>query len=267
MNTSSIASSKLEKVLGIDIGGTGIKHAVVDMNNGKLLTKSEKVATPKPATPKAIFSVISGIINNSKWDGPIGCGFPAVVKNGVVKSAANIAKDWIGFDALNELSKLVSPSHPVNIINDADAAGLAEMRFGAGKDYNHPDGGVVWMITLGTGIGTALFVDSVLVPNTELGHIEIDGVDAEKNAATVIREQNGWSWEEWGARVNKYLRTVEFLFSPDAFIVGGGVSESYEKFFPYLHLDAKLFPAKMANDAGIVGAALGVNLLKSTSTN
>lgn len=265
MNTSSIASSKLKKVLGIDIGGTGIKHAVVDMNNGKLLTRPEKIATPKPATPKAIFDVISGIIDNLEWDGPIGCGFPAVVKKGVAKSAAHVAKEWIGFDALKALSELVSQSHPVNIINDADAAGLAEMRFGAGKDYNHPEGGVVMMITLGTGIGTALFVDGFLVPNTELGHIEIDGVEAEKNAATVIREQNGWSWEEWGGRVNKYLQTIEFLFSPDVFIIGGGVSESYEKFFPYLHLDAKFFPAKMANDAGIVGAALGVNLLKGTS--
>lgn len=263
MNTSTNPSSNMEKVLGIDIGGTGIKHAVVDMNDGALLTTSVKTATPKPATPKAIFSVVSGIIDNLKWDGPIGCGFPAVVKNGVTKSAANIAKDWIGFDALNALSKLVS--HPVNILNDADAAGLAEMRFGAGKDYNHPGGGVVMMITLGTGIGTALFVDGVLVPNTELGHIEIDGIDAEKNAATVVREQNGWTWKEWGGRVNKYLQTIEFLFSPDAFIIGGGVSESHEKFFPYLHLDAKFFPAKMANDAGIVGAALGVNLLKGTS--
>lgn len=263
MSTRPNASSNPEKALGIDIGGTGIKYAVVDMNDGKLLTKSVKIATPRPATPKAILPVISGIIDNLKWNGPIGCGFPAVVKNGVTKSAANIAKDWIGFDALSALSKLTP--HPVNIINDADAAGLAEMRFGAGKDYNHPGGGVVMMITLGTGIGTALFVNGILLPNAELGHIEIDGVDAEKNAATVIREQNNLSWEEWGERVNKYLQTVEFLLSPDAFIIGGGVSESHEKFFRYLHLDAKLFPAKMANDAGIVGAALGVNLLKGTS--
>lgn len=252
-------AATMDRVLGIDVGGTGIKAGVVDIAQGKLLTGTEKIPTPQPATPAGIFSAIEQILEKFHWDGPIGCGFPAIVKKGVTRSAANIDREWIGYDALGQLKKLTS--HPVNIINDADAAGLAEMRFGAGKPFNHERGGVVLMITLGTGIGSALFVNGNLLPNSELGHIEIDGVEAEKNAATVIRERNGWSWEEWGRRVNRYLQTLEFLLSPDVIIVGGGVSESNEKFFPFLNLQACLLAAKMGNDAGIVGAALAAGEL------
>lgn len=251
----------MERVLGIDVGGTGIKAGIVDIRQGKLLSGTEKIPTPQPATPAGIFSAIEQILEKFCWDGPIGCGFPAIVKKGITHSAANISPEWIGYDALGQLKKLTS--QPVNIMNDADAAGLAEMRFGAGKPFNHERGGVVLMITLGTGIGSALFVNGHLLPNTELGHIEIDGVEAEKNAATVIRERNGWSWEEWGKRVNRYLQTIEFLLSPDVIIVGGGVSESKEKFFPFLKLQACLLAAKMGNNAGIVGAALAVGELVS----
>lgn len=249
----------MDRVLGIDVGGTGIKAGVVDIAQGKLLSEAKKIPTPQPATPAGIFSAIEKMLEKFHWDGLIGCGFPAIVKKGVTRSAANIDREWIGYDALGRLKGLTA--HPVNIINDADAAGLAEMRFGAGKPFNREHGGVVLMVTLGTGIGSALFVNGQLLPNSELGHIEIDGVDAEKNAATVIRERNGWSWEEWGKRVNKYLQTIEFLLSPDVIIVGGGVSESKEKFFPFLNLQARLLAARMGNDAGIVGAALAVGEL------
>ncbi len=251
----------MDRVLGIDVGGTGIKAGVVDIAQGKLLSEAKKIPTPQPATPAGIFSAIEKMLEKFHWDGLIGCGFPAIVKKGVTRSAANIDREWIGYDALGRLKGLTA--HPVNIINDADAAGLAEMRFGAGKPFNREHGGVVLMVTLGTGIGSALFVNGHLLPNSELGHIEIDGVEAEKNAATVIRERNGWSWEEWGKRVNKYLQTIEFLLSPDVIIIGGGVSESKEKFFPFLDLQACLLAAKMGNDAGIVGAALAVGELGS----
>jgi polyphosphate glucokinase len=258
MSINSDAERLSGKVLGIDIGGTGIKSGIVDTEKGVLTTEVKKIPTPQPSTPEAIFTVIRDIIYEFNWYGAIGCGFPAIVKKGIPRSAANISKEWIGYDALKELTKITA--HPVNMINDADAAGLAEMRFGAGKAHNGSGVGVVMMITLGTGIGSAIFVDGVLLPNTELGHIEINGVEAEKNAATVVRERNGWTWEEWSKHVNRYLQTIEFLFSPDVIIIGGGVSESYEKFFPYLNVTAKLVPAQMGNNAGIIGAALGIKL-------
>jgi polyphosphate glucokinase len=260
MSTNSEAEGLPGEILGIDIGGTGIKGGIVDIENGKLLSETVKIPTPDPSIPAAVFAIILEMMNRFSWKGSIGCGFPAIVKNGIPKSAANISKEWIGYNALGELKKITP--HPVNIINDADAAGLAEMRFGAGKEYSSTGGGIVLMITLGTGIGSAIFVDGRLLPNTELGHIEIDGIEAEKNAATIVRERNGWTWEEWSRHVYRYLQVIEYLFSPDIIIIGGGVSESSEKFFPYLKLKARLVPARMANDAGIIGAALGVKLLK-----
>ncbi len=243
-------------VLGIDIGGTGIKASTVNLNSSKLTGKHLKVPTPQPSTPEAILSGINKILSELNWKGPIGSGFPGVIKKGRVFTAANLSKEWIGINIENEFKEFTSKK--VAIINDADAAGLAEMKFGAGAEYYKHKGGVVLMVTLGTGIGSALFVDGHLVHNTEFGHIEIDGIDAEKRAATVHKEREDLSWEEWGARVNKYLRTMENLLSPDVFIVGGGVSESSERFFPFINVNAKLVPAQMGNDAGIVGAALAV---------
>ena len=256
MALNQLTKNDPKKVLGIDIGGTSIKAAPVDVAGGKLLAEAMRVATPQPATPKAVVNVIQDILQHFQWQGAIGCGFPGVVKNGITLSAANVAKEWVGYHFRKKLQALTSGV--VGIINDADAAGLAEMRFGAGKPYNRHSGGVVMIITLGTGIGSAMFVDSHLVPNTELGHLKMNNMDAEKQAATVIREQEGLTWEVWGGRVNRYLQMLEKLFSPDVFIIGGGVSESSEKFFPFIDVTATLLAAQMGNDAGIVGAALAV---------
>lgn len=254
--TAEQQSVQKNSILGIDIGGTGIKAALVNPVKGKLLTEPKWLATPRPATAKAMLSIIGQLIDQLKWQGPIGCGFPGVVKNGVVLTAANLEKDWIGINLADELAKLTK--EPVKAINDADAAALAEMKFGAGAVRNKHGGGVVLLFTLGTGIGSALFVDGHLVPNTELGHIEMNGIDAEKLAATVIRERENLSWDVWGDRVNRYLKYMEKLFSPDCIIIGGGVSESPEKFFPFLNLKIEILPAKMGNDAGIIGAGLAM---------
>ena len=244
-------------VLGVDVGGTGIKSALVDLESGELASERIALKTPNPSTPNGIFDVISQVTEELEWNGPIGCGFPAVVKNGVTLTAANVSKEWVGFDALQVLKKMTAG--PVGIVNDADAAGLAEMRFGAGRPFNRAGGGTVVMITLGTGIGSGLFVEGNLSPNTELGHIELDGYDAEDRAATVIREKERLSWMEWGERVNRYFQALEFLLNPDVIIVGGGVSAASEKFFPYIQVKTRLLPAQLYNDAGIIGAALAVD--------
>ncbi len=254
-----IADSKNKNtlVLGIDIGGTGIKTAIVKADSGEILDEPTYNLTPPPLDLKAILSVISDDVKKKKWQGPIGCGFPGVVKDGEIKTAANLNQSLIGAQLVKEIKKL-TPGR-VTLMNDADAAGMAEMKFGAGQSRNKPNGGLVMMITLGTGIGSALFFNGVLLPNTEFGHIEMCGKDAEKLAATVIRERENLSWAEWGSRVNDYLNMLEFLLSPDCFIIGGGVSANPEKFFPFIKLKAELVPAKMGNNAGIIGAALAVN--------
>ncbi len=243
-------------ILGIDIGGTGIKAALVAADQGKLLDKPLKMITPQPATFESMFKLICELVQQLNWHGSIGCGYPGVVKNGRVFTAANLHPSWIGVNLADRLSEVTSGA--VSVINDADAAGIAEMVFGAGQSRNKKGGGVVLLFTLGTGIGSALFVDGHLVPNTEFGHIIMDGIDAEKLAATVVRERENLSWEVWAKRVNRYLQYMEMLFSPDCMIIGGGVSENPELFFPYLDLKTEVLPAKMANDAGIIGAALSV---------
>ena len=250
--------TKANVVLGIDIGGTGIKAAPVDIDKGELTQERFRVDTPQPPTPKKMMPALKEIIEHWKWKGEIGCGFPGVMKKGEVYTAANLSKKWIGINIAQELERMSSCR--VVVINDADSAGLAEMKFGAGKDYNRHGGGVVMMVTLGTGIGTALFVDGHLVHNTELGHIEIDGEDAEKKAAGSRRERENLSWKKWGKRVNKYLQTMEKYLSPDLYIIGGGVSKRSEKFFVYIDVKAKIVPAQMLNNAGIVGAALALEL-------
>lgn len=248
------------EILGIDIGGSGIKGAVVDVTTGELLTERFRLPTPQPSRPEDVAAVVGEIARHFEWTGPIGCTFPAVIRNGVAYTAANVDKAWIGTDARRLFSQ--ATGCPVTVINDADAAGIAEMVFGAGKDRP----GVVIMLTIGTGIGSALFVDGHLAPNTELGHIEIDGVDAEEIASDRVRKEKDLSWKKWAKRLNKYLQRVEFLLSPDLLILGGGVSKKFEKFAPYLETQAPVVPAEMRNNAGIIGAALAAHALVTASS-
>lgn len=236
--------------LGIDIGGTGMKAAPVDVTTGTFLTERRKIFTPQPATPAAMAQVVAELVGTFEWTGPVGVAFPTIVRHGVAKSAANIDPSWIGTDV--DATFTEASGCDVHVVNDADAAGIAEMRFGAGRDRM----GVVLMLTFGTGIGSALFSDGVLVPNTELGHLEIDGHDAETRASARARERDDLTWKQWVKRVNRYLEVVDFLFSPDLVIAGGGVSRQPQKWMPYLKTDLEIVPAAMTNDAGIVGAAL-----------
>lgn len=238
------------QILGIDIGGTGIKGAPVDTATGLLMEPRYRLLTPDPAKPKAIARVVGELVEHFEWKGPIGCGFPAAIRQGVALTAANIDSQWIGTDVAALFSQVTAC--PVKVINDADAAGLAEVTFGAGRDVS----GVVMMITIGTGLGTALFVDGRLVPNTELGHIEMDGKDAEWKASEAARLREDLSWKKWAKNLDQYLQTLERLFWPDLFIVGGGAIKRKEKFLPLLTVQTRVVPALMGNDAGIVGAAL-----------
>lgn len=242
-------TSAAETALGVDIGGSAIKAAPVDVASGNLLQPRQRVSTPNPSTPKAVGEVVGELARRFDWHGPVGCTFPAIVKHGVTLSAANVDASWIGTDADALLTE--ATGCPVTVINDADAAGVAEMRWGAGRDHR----GLVIMVTLGTGIGTAMFIAGALVPNTELGHLVIRGKDAEARASAVARKERNLSWPEWAALVDEFLRYVERLFSPDLFIIGGGVSEKADRFLPLLTVTAEVVPAAMGNDAGIAGAA------------
>lgn len=244
--------------MGIDIGGSGIKGALVDTVKGELATERHRIPTPKPATPDAVAGVVKELVEHFDYKGSIGCTFPAIVRRGVVHSAANVDKSWIGTDADALFEKATGQS--VHMLNDADAAGVAEMEFGAGKGQE----GVVFMITLGTGIGTALFTDGQLVPNTELGHMELGGKEVEPRASANAKENKGLSWKKWGKRLDEYFNYLEALFSPDLFIVGGGISKKSEKFFPYIKTDAPVVAAELRNEAGIVGAAYQVSMKKSS---
>jgi polyphosphate glucokinase len=236
--------------LGIDIGGTGIKGAPVDVRRGTLLAERLRIPTPQPATPKAVAATVATIAEHFEWKGAVGATMPGVVKDGVLLTAANIDKKWLGTDAAALFSAATGLT--VTVLNDADAAGVAEMRFGAGKGRK----GVVVIITLGTGIGFALFNNGVLLPNTELGHIEIKGKDAEDRASARVRDESDVSWKKWGKRVDEYLDHIDALLWPDLIIIGGGVSKKADKFFPLLNTRAEIAAAKLENDAGIVGAAL-----------
>jgi polyphosphate glucokinase len=237
---------------GIDIGGTGIKGAIVDTATGQLLTERKRILTPQPATPDAVAKVVAELVAASDWEGFIGATFPAVIKHGVALSAANVDPSWVGTDADKVFSEAVGPNSVVVVLNDADAAGIAEQRFGAAKGVD----GVVMLLTFGTGIGSALLMNGVLVPNTELGHLELDGHDAETRAAASVRDEHGMSYRKWAKRVNAYMQHVESLFTPDLFVVGGGVSKNADKWVPLLELRTPVVPAQLLNDAGIVGAAI-----------
>jgi len=238
--------------LGIDIGGSGIKAAPVDVATGKLLAPRQKIATPRPALPEAVADVVKELAAASfGWSGPVGITFPGVVTDGVTRTAANLDPAWIGLDAASLFAE--AAGNPVRVLNDADAAGVAEMTFGAGVG----EPGTVLMLTFGTGIGSALFTQGVLVPNTEFGHIEIRGEEAEKRASEHAKELRDLSWGKWAGRVDEYLRHMEALLSPHLIIVGGGISKQADKWVPRLTgIRARIVPAVMLNEAGIVGAAM-----------
>jgi polyphosphate glucokinase len=238
-------------VLGIDIGGSGIKGAPVSTADGALTRDRLRIETPQPAEPKAVADVIAQIVAHFDLPGPVGVTFPGVVQDGVVRTAANVDRSWIGQNAAAIFGAEIG--RPVTVHNDADAAGIAEMSHGAGRGQR----GVAVMVTFGTGIGSALFIDGTLVPNTEFGHLEIRGKDAELRAAARIREEQDLSWHKWAKHVDEYLARLEALLSPDMIIIGGGVSKHAEKFVPRLEsVRAPIVPAQLGNHAGIVGAAI-----------
>lgn len=241
--------------LGIDIGGSGIKGAPVDLDRGELAGERHRIPTPQPAEPKAVAEIVGKVVRYFDWKDPIGITFPAVIKNGRTLTAANVDKSWIGTDG----EKLFAEKSgcPVVLLNDADAAGLAEMTFGAGKGRK----GVVILLTLGTGIGSAIFTDGVLLPNTEFGHMEIRGKDAEHRASARIRKEKKLGWKSWAKNINEFLARMDILFSPDLYIIGGGVSRRHDKFFPFLESKAEMVPALLRNHAGIIGAALAAKSL------
>lgn len=240
--------------IGVDVGGTGIKGAVVDLETGELLTERHRIPTPQPATPDAVAITVADVVAEAAaahpCEGTIGCAVPGVVTGGVVRTAANIDPSWIGADGRRLIGE--ATGRDAVLLNDADAAGLAEIRFGAGRDR-----GTIVLITLGTGIGSAVFVDGSLVPNTELGHLQMWGDSAEEKASAKARERHELDWETWAVtRVNPYLAYVEDLFWPDLIVLGGGITKRPDRFMPYLRTRAELVTAELRNNAGIVGAAL-----------
>ncbi|MFI9615691.1 polyphosphate--glucose phosphotransferase [Streptomyces sp. NPDC052023] len=241
------------QIFGVDIGGSGIKGAPVDLDRGELMDERFKVLTPHPATPDSVADGVKQVVDHFGWTGPIGATFPGVVTGGaMIRTAANVDKGWIDKDARVLLGDRLG-GLAVTVVNDADAAGIAEMAFGAGRDRK----GTVIVLTFGTGIGSAVFTDGVLVPNTELGHLELHGHDAEKRASSKAKEDHDMSWEHWAHRVQQYLAHVEMLFSPQLFVIGGGVSRKASKFLHHIEgIKAEIVPAELQNNAGIVGAAM-----------
>ncbi len=247
---SPASGTAIEAAFGIDIGGSGIKGAIVDTRTGELKTQRVRIPTPAVSTPDNVAEVVLDLVTRAKWDGPVGATFPAVIKNGVARSAANVDPSWIGTDVDAVFTK--ATGRDVIVLNDADAAGLAEVRFGAARDVS----GVVILLTFGTGIGSGIFLDGQLVPNSELGHLELDGHDAESRAAASVKDKQKMSYKQWAKRVQHYMAHVESLFSPDLFIVGGGVSKDSDRWLPLLQLQTPVRPALLLNNAGIVGAAM-----------
>jgi polyphosphate glucokinase len=236
---------------GVDVGGSGIKGSVVDFGAGTLAEDRIRIPTPQPATPEAVAEVVAELVGRFEWAGPVGVTLPCVIKGGVAKTAANVDRRWIGTDAASLLSRSLG-NRQVVVLNDADAAGVAEMRHGAGHDRR----GVVLLLTFGTGIGSALFADGILVPNTELGHLEVAGSDAEELAAAAVRDNEHLAWKSWAKRVTTYLRAVEEVLWPDLIIAGGGVSKKADHWLPLLDVRTPVVAATLRNDAGIVGAAM-----------
>lgn len=241
----------MTRVLGIDIGGSGMKAAEVDIETGEVISDKHRIDTPKPANPEAMADVVGQLTAHFDWKGPVGVGFPGVIQNGVVRTAANLDKSWVDVDGDKAFTEVAGCD--VVMINDADAAGLAEVTFGAGKGVS----GTVILLTLGTGIGSAIFTDGKLLRNTEFGHMDMDGKIAEERASSRIKDEKDLSYKKWGGRLEDVLRELEKLFWPELFILGGGISKDFEKFEEHLDkVRAKIVPAEMLNRAGIVGAAL-----------
>jgi polyphosphate glucokinase len=240
-------------VLGIDIGGSGIKGAVVNVSRGRMVTERFRVATPSPAQPASVGRALKKVVTHFGWKGPIGVGFPGIVRRNVALSAANLGEVWIGRDLAVDFSK--ATGSPVYVLNDADAAGYAELKFGAGRGSK----GTVLLLTLGTGIGSALFFDGVLVPNLEFGHLHFGKSIAERFASASVREREKLSWKRWGKRLNELLGHYAFVTSADLIILGGGVSKKFDKFGPCIDLPVRVIPARLKNEAGIIGAAVAAS--------
>ena len=239
------------KILGIDVGGTGIKGAVIDTATGELAGERVRIESPRPATPESVGAAIRSLVERHRWSGPVGIGFPAAIQRGVARTAANIDPSFIGLSVADHFSR--QTGCPVHVANDADVAGLAEMRFGAGKGV----AGVVLVVTIGTGLGTALFADGHLLPNTELGHILLDnGLEAERYASEAARDAENLKWKDWGDRFNRYLLAMERLFWPDLIVLGGGASKKLDKFAARITVRTLVVPARFLNQAGMIGAAL-----------
>jgi polyphosphate glucokinase len=246
----AVIATATATAIGIDIGGTGIKGAPVDLRTGELTQERIRLLTPSPATPHAIADTVAELLGQIGADGPVGLTLPAVITHGVARTAANIDKAWIGTDAIKLFGE--ATGRAVTVVNDADAAGQAEMIFGAGYGKT----GVVIMVTLGTGIGSALFVNGELVPNTELGHLRLHHGDAEEYASDTAREREALTWPDYAHRLERYLQLLQGLFWPDLVIIGGGISKKSEKYLPLIDIDVEVVPAKLQNEAGIVGAAM-----------
>lgn len=251
MTSTDSASGPQRRGFGIDVGGSGIKGGIVDLDTGALIGDRYKLLTPKPATPSAVAKTIAKVVNEFGWDGPLGVTYPGVVNHGIVQTAANVDKAWIGTNARDVIAAELD-GQQVTVLNDADAAGLAEVRFGAGKDNS----GVVVLLTFGTGIGSALIHNGKLIPNTEFGHLEVGGKEAEQRAASSVKEKKDWSYEKWTKQVTRVLIAIENALWPDLFIAGGGISRKSDKWVPLLKNRTPVVPATLLNTAGIVGAAM-----------
>jgi polyphosphate glucokinase len=236
---------------GIDVGGSGIKGGIVDMDTGQLIGERFKLLTPQPATPSAVAKTIAAVVKHFEWSGPLGVTYPGVVTHGIVRTAANVDKSWIGTNARDLISAELD-GQPIVVLNDADAAGLAEEHYGAGKDTS----GVVVLLTFGTGIGSAVIHNGILLPNTEFGHLEVGGKEAEHRAASSVRDRRGWSYKKWAKQVTKVLVAIENAMSPELFIAGGGISRKADKWVPLLKNRTPVVAAALQNTAGIVGAAM-----------
>lgn len=248
---SGRGKAEVSLVLGIDIGGSGVKAATVDTEKGEMVSDRHRIVTPSPATPDAVADVARQLVEHHEWTGPVGIGFPGVIQNGVIRTAANLDKSWVDVDGDAIFTETVGCD--VTMINDADAAGLAEVRFGAGVGVN----GTVVLLTLGTGIGSAVFTNGKLVANTEFGHLDMDGKIAEERASSRIKEEKDLSFKKWGGELEDVLREIEKLMWPELFILGGGISKNFAEFSEYIDkVRTPVVPAQMLNKAGIVGAAL-----------
>ena len=243
----------MEEVLGIDIGGSGIKGAMVDIRTGEFIGERHRIETPENTNPELIADIVNEIVKHFSWKGKVGCGFPGVIQNGVIKTSANLSNEWVGVNAEKLFSETIGCK--VKLLNDADAAGYAEFNLGAGKDIP----GLVVLITIGTGIGSVLYYNDTLIPNTEFGHLFFKNMIAEHYASDAARKKNGLSREEWAGRFNEYLLHLEFLLWPELIILGGGASKKFNKYAEYITTKTKVVPAQLLNSAGIIGASLYAN--------